>query len=196
MEKTIVERNVEFIQINILLILSSTIFKIDPILSFIVIMEFIIIRAFREPMHYDKIYKCSFMTIALIGSIFLVLTIDFKIALIVTFIAAIVSSEKTSKQKIKIQKVLKKIFTEGFMYKSSKYDLMVKYRNKDKKKMDEFERRLSKHVPQTYIFYEMRIIKGWKFRKIEEELGCDNRKITDQLNTAFAIFKTYFDIDS
>ncbi len=177
----------------IILLFISTIMKNDLTESILIILEFIVIRAIRDSMHYDNTYKCIVMSTLIMVSNFLVLMYGFDLAIISTFLSAIFLSKSNSGKRLKIGD----IFAEGFMYKKSKYDKMIEFRSKhiNEEKMQEFERRLNKHAPKAYMFYEMRIIKEMKYREIEKELECDNRKITDQLDIAFSIFRTYFDIE-
>lgn len=192
--ESLILRNITIIEIN-LLILISTMMGNNEIVSIGLVFMFMIIRTIREPLHYDKKYKCIIMSIALMITNFLALKCNIILAIITTYFSAIVLSKRNINKSYSIN--LSKIITEGFMYKKSKYDTMIQFRKKhiDEEKMKEFERRLNKYAPKSYMFYDMRIIKEMKYREIEKELECDNRKITDQLNIAFSIFKTYFDID-
>lgn len=187
--EVIKEKYIAIFEINFLLIISS-IMGNHLIESMLIVLEFILIRATRQALHYDKAYKCIIMSTILMITNFLILKQDFFLAIITTFISAIILSE-TGNNKFR----MKNLLTDGFMYKKSKYDEMQKYinDNEDSEEVKEFERRLKKHAQKTYFFYVLRIKKGIKFREIQELQNCDNRKITNELNHALEMFKIYFD---
>lgn len=206
MEKTIVARNIQLVELNLLILLSQPIFGVDPIQSLIVIMEFMIIRAFREPLHYDKIYKCLFMTLALIGSIFIVLKIDFILAILVTFVAGIVSSEPSENIKDNVNNLMSRIIEEGFIYKprgDTKYQVIDQYikQNPDSPILKDFETDLRKYGgDKIYSIYKSRFCEyaengqHLSLEIIEQRIGINQRRIVEYLDIILICFKIYLKI--
>lgn len=166
--------------------------KIEMIVALIVI--FIFVRQHNgKQMHYKSPIKCSIST-TLFFIIFYSLTyIHNVIAILVATLAAYSVTESAN---------TKNCFLYSNEENKKKYREMKKYIKecKDKKILEEYERRLKK-IELTYKdrfkasyckIYEMYFLKDAKFWEIKKELEMyDNHEITKALDLIFMIFNEY-----
>lgn len=202
-DRRIFIRNLILVEFNILFLISCVGFSNNPIHSFVIIMEFMIIRALRNSLHYDKLYMCTFMTFAILMSLFLVLKINFVLAIVATFLSAIGLSEEGDSNKSSITDVMGKVITEGFMYKpksETKYKVMDNHihRNPNSKEVIEFGERLRLCGDEgTYNVYRARFIdrgENDEYPSIEEigqMTGIKPRRVIEKLDNILLSFKVF-----
>lgn len=190
MEK-IIYRNTILLEFNVLIIINSMIMGNNIYEGLFLIIEFMIIRTMNGARHYDNIIECLIMTTLTMISIFMILQIHFLLAIIFTYFTAKILSDNNSRVKLSIENII----NNGFMWRPSKFQSMYDFaqENMDNIEFKKFEQRLKKHDPEGYEYYDMKVHKGMNYREIEEKMGCDNRKITNQLGKVFKIFNIYFD---
>lgn len=182
----------------IILIIINIILKNNWIEGLILILEFMIIRTILGAKHYENRYECFFMTMAVMTSIFLILKINFILALISTLFAAInLSDSKISK------KSARKLLEDGFMYKpkgGTKYKLIDDYIETypNSEELVEFENRLKLCGDDgTYDIYKMRFRERNKYNEspslenIEEKTGVNQRRIVEKLDNILLSFKVF-----
>lgn len=202
-DKRIFVRNLNLMEFSILFLVSWVGFSNNPIQSLVIIMEFMIIRALRDSLHYDKLYMCTFMTFAILISLFLVLKINFILAIVVTFLAAIGLSEESESNESSILEVMDKVVTEGFMYKpkcDTKYKLIDDYMhtNPNSEKVNEFDERLRLCGDEgTYNVYKARFKEKGEndeypsLEEIGQMTGIKPRRVIEKLDNILLSFKVF-----
>ena len=175
-------RNLVILEI-ILLVIINVILGNNILEGMFIIFEFMVIRTILGAKHYDNQIQCLIMTSILLTSIFMVLKINFWLAILMTIIEAFILSN----QNIDIEKLkefVNNCLTEGFMYKQkSKYhnidDYIAKYPNSKKIKI--FEQKLRESTDKRlYPIYKVRFYEKTKKGKavplsyVSEKTGVDN----------------------
>lgn len=142
--------------------------------------------------HYKNPKKCAIWSFALIETLFLVIKTDLIIGISMSILAGVLMSKGGDIA----------LFEYRNEDNKKKYREMKKYIEdcKDKKIMEEFEKRLKK-IELTYKdrfkysyckIYELYFLKGSSFKDIKEELNMyDNHEVTEALDIIFMIFNTY-----
>lgn len=201
--KELAIRNITLLEINMLLLVSSIVLGNDSCQSLFIIFEFMIIRSVRNAYHYDKVLLCSFMTICLMFTIFVILKIDFRLAILITFIAGIGLSEKGKEQNLKVNQIIRKIVTEGFMFKpkgETKYDVIDEFikNNCNTSRVEHFEKILKNCVDHlTYEIYLIRFYqrteKGEIFPQdvIGEKVNLKRRRVIEKLDNILLCFEVF-----
>lgn len=181
-----------------ILIIINIILKNNWLEGLILILEFMIVRTILGAKHYENRYKCFVMTMAVMTSIFLILKINFVLALMSALFAGInLSDRKISK------KSNRKLLQEGFMYKPkgyTKYKLIDDYIEcyPNSEELKEFENRLKLCSDErTYDIYKMRFRERNKYNEspslenIEEKTGVNQRRIVEKLDNILLSFKVF-----
>ena len=192
-------RNLVILEI-ILLVIINVILGNNILEGMFIIFEFMVIRTILGAKHYDNQIQCLIMTSILLTSIFMVLKINFWLAILMTIIEAFILSN----QNIDIEKLkefVNNCLTEGFMYKQkSKYhnidDYIAKYPNSKKIKI--FEQKLRESTDKRlYPIYKVRFYEKTKKGKavplsyVSEKTGVEERRVVECLNSIQTCFEIY-----
>lgn len=142
--------------------------------------------------HYKNPAKCMIWSLLLFNSLFVVIKMDLMIGISMSILAGVLMSKGGDIA----------LFEYRNEDNKKKYREMKKYIEdcKDKKIMEEFEKRLKKIESNYkdrfkysyYEIYKLYFFKGASFKEIKEELNMyDNHEVTEALDIIFMIFNTY-----
>lgn len=191
-----IQRNLVMLEINLLLAISIILHN-EIIESIFIIFEFMAIRTLFGAKHYDKPLECFVMTMILMTSIFLVLKINFGLAMIATAFASINLSN------VKINKVGVNFLAEGFMYKKkgeTKYDQMDVWikNNLNSEKLEQYEQKLRNYRDEkVYEIYMIRFCERTEngeipsLSVIESRTKVTKRRIVEYLDRILFSFEMF-----
>ena len=197
MEK--VERNLVILEISILLAINAILGN-SVLEGIFIIFGFMVIRTMLGAKHYDNQIQCLVMTMVLLTSIFMVLKVNFGLAILMTILAAF----NLSNQNINVEKLkefVSNCLTEGFMYKQkSKYhnidEYIAQYPNSSKLKA--FEAKLKESTDKRlYPIYMVRFYEKTPKGKtvplsyVSEKTGVQDRRVVECLDAIQACFELY-----
>lgn len=187
----------------LILVIINILLKNNWLEGLILILEFMFVRTVLGAKHYENRWKCFFMTMAMMTSVFLVLKISFILALMSTLFAGInLSDSKTLKNSSR------KLLQEGFMYKPkgyTKYKLIDDYIEcyPNSEELREFENRLKLCSDErTYNIYKMRFRERNEYNEspslenIEEKTGVNQRRIVEKLDNILLSFKVFCNLST
>lgn len=171
---------------TVIVILVGLAIKIDIIPIFVVLMTFTIVKLLcKKSLHYKNPWECLLWSTITLTVLLLLTKVGIVVAVLMTIIAALLLSKKGD-------------IKEVYMWKgkqSNFYDIdnyLKEHRQDDK--VQQFEMLIKKQGELLYQLYVLRFYKNYSFKKLQEELDLDNRRITDKLDAIALAFRTYFDI--
>ena len=174
--------NLQFIKVlafniaeTILIFLLGRLLDLPNNFILVIMLTFLISRGFfGEALHFKAWYRCLVWSSLILLSLFLVLKIEIKLAVLFTIFSAFIMTGKSN-------------INDMYLWKAnneSKYsdiDEYIKYHLLSNELMD-FEDNLKRRDDLLYLIYKYRFRDNLTFKEMSEKLEMDNARIVENLD--------------
>ena len=165
---------------------------------FIMITFMLIRKNADKPCHYKSIIKCTFFTMIIFISLFIVAKIDFTISLVITIVAASMLTEKGD---------IRNTFEHFNRGNEKKYIYIEKYveNHKESKELEKFEDMLKaisenykdKYKANFYEIYKLKFYDDKSLDKIVEASNLNSRRaVINALDMIAGMFYSYMNLNN
>ena len=141
----------------------------------IIMLTFCISRGFLgKALHFKTWYRCLIWSSLILLSLFLILKIELKLAVLFTIFSAFIMTGKSNIQDMYLWKPNRES-------KYSDIDEYIKY-NLASDKLIQFEENLKKYDEVLYMIYKYRFKENLTFAEMSERLDMENVRIVEKLD--------------
>lgn len=148
-----------------------------------VMLCFMISRGFfGKSLHFKTWYRCLIWSMLILLSLFLILKIDLKIAILFTIFSAFIMTGKSNINDMYLWKGKKSNYAD--------IEEFIKY-NEMEDKLIEFEKKLKDKDDLLFLLYKYRFKEKNSFAEIYEKTGLENPRICEKLDQIALSIRLY-----